>query len=114
MIQWSQHPLHGPEGRDMIQLSQHQIQRVKVATSKSGRDTRSKKKQVATSLSYHDINCEEIRSRRQSAVMTSDNRKEVATSDTSKEGRDIIELSRKQLPEIMTTSHDQTKTMQYN
>ena len=89
----------------MIQLSRHQIQRVKVTTSKAVATPEAKKKQVAITLSCRDINCEELRSRRQSVV---------ATSDTGKEGRDIIELSRQQLLEIMTTSHDQTKTMRHN
>ena len=40
--QRSRHPLHKKEGRDIIQLSRYQIQRVKVATSRSGRDTRHK------------------------------------------------------------------------
>ena len=53
------------EGRDISQLSRHQLQQ----------------KQVATSVSGRDINCEERRSRRHS---------EVATSAASKEGRNTI------------------------
>ena len=44
-------------------------------------------KQVATSFSCRDINCEELRSRRHSVVATTDNRKE---------GRDFSQLSRHQ------------------
>ena len=60
------------EGRDIIQWSRQQLQRIKVTTSFSGRDIRYK----------------ERRSRHHSVV---------ATSVAKKEGRDIIQRSRRQI-----------------
>ena len=68
----------------MIQLSRHQLLRIKVATSLSGCNIRCKGFKVATSFSGRDISNEERRSRHHS---------EVATAAASKRGRDINPLS---------------------
>ena len=84
----SRHPLQRIQSRDISQLSRHQLRRIEVATSFSGRD----------------ISNEEQWSRHQSGVATSVAKKlrsrrhlVVATSEASKEGRDVIQLSRHQL-----------------
>ena len=83
--QWSRHPLQRIQGRDISQLSQHQLRRLEVATSFSGRDISNEEQwsrhpsEVATSVAT------KLRSRHHPVV---------TTSEASKEGCDVSQLSR--------------------
>ena len=76
------------EGNDVVKWSRHQLQG----------------KEVATSFSCRDINCEDLRLRHHLAVVTSSAKERrsrhhsvVATSATKREGRDVVKRSRHQL-----------------
>ena len=84
----------------MIQWSRHQLQRIEVATSLSGRD-----------ISY-----KELRSPRHSVVATSASSKEgrdiIQWSRhhfVRKAGRDVIQRSRHQIQRMLMASRDQIK-----